>query len=1052
MSKRLIIASLALFMAGVAFAQLVPTSQMTGRVVDNTGAPLPGVSVEATSPRLVGKATAVTDGEGNYRLFSLPSGVYEVTFTLQGFKTLIRKDIVVQLSQTITLNATLEQAALEEQVTVIGQSPLIDVKSTVKSQTMTKEVFMSLPRNRDFTGLISTIPGVQYDNRTGGLSVDGATGTENMWYMDGADITQPHVGTQAQGAVMELVDEVKVTASGYNAEFGGSMGGVVNVITRSGGNAYHGDVSFYYNDNSQFMQGKSREYFRWSPTNSDIPEYVNDDDLYWSGGRARDDYKRFEGVFTLGGYILKDKLWFFGSLNPVYSRTYAQRFFNTDPEPRPLYPFYRKDLGLNGQIKLTAAPARGLRVSASFVNNWSNYRGAVPSRLGSGTKTYAWGNEGFDYPNLSAAFLADYSASNNFLVSLRGGYHMSNTNNQQIANRFTTYYFNNENLMFEDDPFYIANPTLLRLGGAANYGGSRSVQDRYKLEKFSGNLDLSYFVSLAGEHAWKAGFQIIRDQEDVLSGPVSPMVNISWDQTCTALEPYGTPATRGTYGFYDIRGSWRQPYGSAWDIHRNTYAIYLQDSWTLGGKLTLNAGVRTESEYIPTFNPNVPDEFKKPIKFGFEDKIAPRFGAVYDVFGDSTLKIFGSFGIYYDVMKLYMAEGAFGGFKWQTDYYTLDVPDYRVIAASGLLDDQAGQEAGGTYLGTIDWRIPSFETLQPDMLPVAQQEVSLGAEKKLTEDLSLSARGVWKKLLRTIEDIGIITPQGEQYYQGNPGSQWILDLFHNLQEVPTGLDYWDQRPALRNYYGLNVTLEKRFSHNWQGSINYTLSLTKGNYGGLSSTDEFGRNSPNVERSYDLWFMMYHMDGTPVNGTLPQDRTHYIKAYGSYTFPIGLTLGFAAYGRSGQPISTRLNFNNSYIYPEGYGDMGRLPFTAWADVYAEWAIKVGGRYTVAFNAQMSNVTNTKTFQNANYIPTRNSMNIPDDLLLDGTAVDPSTPLFDTVIIDGVPTNRTYYWRDRMAYYRPNVSYIGHPDAQATPQKGLNERFGTWTLRFGARFSF
>ncbi|MGE5742222.1 MAG: TonB-dependent receptor [Candidatus Aminicenantes bacterium RBG_16_66_30] len=1059
MSKRLIIAILALFMAGTAFAQLVPTSKMEGKVVDSTGAPLPGVSVEATSPRLVGKATAVTDGDGAYRLFSLPSGVYEVTFTLQGFKTLIRKEIVVQLSQTITLNATLEQAALEEQVTVVGQSPLIDVKSTVKSQTMTKEVFMSLPRNRSFDGLISTVPGVQYDNRTGGLSVDGATGTENMWYMDGADITQPHVGTNAQGAVMELVDEVKVTASGYNAEFGGSMGGVVNVITRSGGNAYHGDVSFYYNDNSRLMQGKSRQYFRWDPNNSNIPQYVNDDDLYWQGGNARDDYKRFEGVFTLGGYILRDKLWFFGSVNPVYSRTWGNRFFNSDrvlpTDPLPLYPFFNKNLVFNGQIKLTAAPLRGLRVSASAVNNWSNYRGAIPSILGNSTKNYAYQKQGYDYPNWSGAFLADYSASNNFLVSLRGGYHQTNTIHQQIANRFTTYYFNYENLMFASDPFYVANPNLLTIAGAVNYGGSRSVQDRYKLEKYSGNLDLSYFVSLAGEHAWKAGFQVIRDQEDVLNGPVSPMVNISWDQTCTALEAYGTPPTRGTYGYYDIRGSWRQPYGYAWKIHRNTYAMYLQDSWTLGGKLTLNAGLRTESEYIPTFNPNVPDQFKKPINFGFADKLAPRFGAVYDVFGDSTLKVFGSFGIYYDVMKLYMAEGAFGGFKWQTDYYTLDVADYRLIAANGLVSNTEGsgatgnaalsQAAGGTYLGTIDWRIPSFDTLQPDMKPVAQQEVSLGAEKKLTEDLSFSARGVWKHLLRTIEDIGIITPQGEQYYEGNPGSPWIVNLFETLQNQPTGLTYWPQPKAIRNYYGLNLSLEKRFSHNWQGAINYTLSLTKGNYGGLSSTDEFGRNSPNVERSFDLWFMMYQMDGTPINGRLPQDRTHYIKAYGSYTFPMGLTLGFAAYGRSGNPISTQLGFNNSYIYPLGYGDLGNLPFTAWADIYAEWAIKVGGRYTVAFNTQISNVTNTKTFQQARYAPTRQTMSIPDALLLDGTAVDPNTTAVDTL-------GHTYYWKDRMAFYFPDVSYVGSATAQATPQKGLNSAFGTWSVRFGARFSF
>ena len=1076
MSKRLVIAILALFMAGVAFAQLVPTSKMEGKVSDNTGAPLPGVSVEATSPRLVGKATAVTDGDGNYRLFSLPSGVYEVTFTLQGFKTLIRKDIIVQLSQTLTMNVTLDQAALEEQVTVIGQSPLIDVKSTVKGQTMTKEVFMSLPRNRNFDGLISTVPGVQYDNRTGGLSVDGATGTENMWYMDGADITQVHVGTAAQGAVMELVDEVKVTASGYNAEFGGSMGGVVNVITRSGGNAYHGDVSFYYNDNSQFMQGKSRNYFRWSPTNSDIPEYVNSDDLYWQGGRARDDYKRFEGVFTLGGYILRDKLWFFASVNPVYSRTYANRFFNSDdtnPDPNivsplPLYPFYQKSLGFNGQIKLTAAPLRGLRVSASAVDNWSNYRGAIPDILGGSTKTYAFGKEGFDYPNWSAAFLADYSASNNFLVSLRGGYHMSNTNNQQIANRFTTYYFNEPNTMFgpggaKEDAAFIAAGVPVKLAGAANYGGSRSVQDRYKLEKISGNVDLSYFVSLAGEHAWKAGFQLVRDQEDVLSGPVSPMVNVTWDQLCTQLEDYGVPPTRGTYGFYDIRGSWRQPYGSAWKIHRNTYAMYLQDSWTLGGKLTINAGLRTESEYIPTFNPNVPDQYKKPIQFGFADKLAPRFGAVYDVFGDSSLKIFGSFGIYYDVMKLYMAEGAFGGFKWQTDYYTLDNPDYRLIAANGLVsnvngnDAEVSQSAGGTYLGTIDWRIPSFDTLQPDMKPVAQQEVSFGAEKKLTEDLSFSARGVWKKLLRTIEDIGIVTPAGEQYYEGNPGSAWVVDLFNTLQTndslgpLPAGVTYWPQPDAIRNYYGLNVSLEKRFSHNWQGAINYTLSLTKGNYGGLSSTDEFGRNSPNVERSYDLWFMMYQMDGTPINGRLPQDRTHYIKAYGSYTFPMGLTLGFAAYGRSGNPITTRLRFNNAYIYPYGYADLGNLPFTAWADVYAEWAIKVGSRYTVAFNAQLSNVTNTKTWQQSRYEPIRNTMAIPARYILNGEALNPNTTV---VTGTGTPSDpyRTVYWVDRMQYYRPDVSFYGSESGQALSGKGLNNAFGTWSLRFGARFSF
>jgi len=1049
MSKKLtVLAILALFLSASAFAQQVPTAKMMGKVVDTSGAPLPGVAIAATSPKMVGKATAITDGEGFFRLFSLPSGLYEVTFSLQGFKTLIRKDIIVQLSQTITLNATLDQAALEEQVTVIGQSPLIDVKSTVKSMTMTKEVFMSLPRNRSFDGLISTVPGVQYDYRTGGLSVDGATGTENMWYMDGADISNVHTGVNAQGAVMEMVEEVKVTASGYNSEFGGSMGGVVNVITRSGGNSFHGDVLTFFDGNSMLMLGKTNTYFRWSPLDSNVPQYVNDDTLYFNNGRTRDNYKRFEGVFSLGGYILKDKLWFFAAFNPVYSRTLANRFFNSDrivsTDPLPLYPFFRKDIVMNGSLKFTAAPMKGLRLSASAVENWSNYRGSIPSILGSSSKTYTWGLAGRDYPNWSSAFTADYSASNNFLVSMRAGYHQHGQNNEQIGPTATTTNFASDNLMYGaggllQDPFFVANPSLVRIAGAANYAGSRTKFDHQKFEKYSGNLDLSYYASLAGEHALKAGVQFIRDQEDQNDGGAFPMVNITWNQSCSSLEDYGTPAFRGTYGFYTVEAGWNSPYGYTWNAYRDAWAIYLQDSWTINGKLTINVGLRTETEYIPSFSENVDPENLIPIKFTFAQKLAPRLSAVYDVFGDSSLKVFGTFGIYYDVMKMYIAEGAFGGFKWSTDYYKLDNPDWRLIAASNLINDRPSQEAGGAYMGHLDWRIPSFDTLQPDMKPVAQREISFGAEKKLSEDISASVRLIQKHLIRTIEDIGIGTAGGEQYYEGNPGSKWVVDLFNAI----LGPTYWAQPKAKREYYAMNVDLVKRFSHNWQGGINYTMSLTKGNYGGLSSTDEFGRNSPNVERSFDLWFMMYQIDGTPLDGPLPQDRTHYLKAYGSYSFPIGLTVGVTSYARSGNPMSTRLAFTNAYLYPLGYGDLGRLPWTIWGDVFAEWAIKIGGKYTIALNAQINNVLDCRTWQHYRYGPTRQSggMSMTDALLLSGEANNPDTTLVDSL-------GRTIYWVNRVQYYRPDITYAG----LETSTFKYDAQFGRRSLRLGARFTF
>ncbi len=287
-----------------------------------------------SSPRLIGKAVAVTDGAGVYRLMALASGTYEITFTLQGFKTLIRKGIVLELSQTLALDVTLDVATIDEQVTVIGQSPLIDVKSTVKGQVMTKETYMALPRGRSFDSLISTIPGVQSESITAGISVDGASGAENMWYADGADIGDFHYGDRGQNVVLELLDEVKVTASGYNAEFGGSMGGVINVITRSGSNEFHGDIMGFYENNRQYMQGKSRTFLRRDPFASGyVYEYVNYDDDYFGGGKDRDRYNRYEGVFSLGGYIIKDKLWFFGSVNPSYSQTVAHEEFRPARQP-----------------------------------------------------------------------------------------------------------------------------------------------------------------------------------------------------------------------------------------------------------------------------------------------------------------------------------------------------------------------------------------------------------------------------------------------------------------------------------------------------------------------------------------------------------------------------------------------------------------------------------------------------------------------------------------------------------------------------------------------
>ncbi len=289
-----------------------PTGKVFGTVTDEQGEALPGVSVEATSSKLVGRAAAVADENGVYRLFALTPGLYRITFALQGFKTVARDGIVVELEQSVKLDVTLEVGAIEEQVTVVGQSPLIDVKSTVKGMTLTQEVFSALPRGRDFDSLVNAIPGVQNEPMLSGISVDGASGSENMFYVDGTDITDLYTGVRKQNVAFEFVDEVQVKASGYQAEYGGSLGGVVNVITRQGGNVFHGDVIAYYSGSG--LSGKERDTLRLNPYDVSVAEYVNYQDLY-----GKDDVDRLEAGFNLGGYILKDRLWFFTSVLPFFS-------------------------------------------------------------------------------------------------------------------------------------------------------------------------------------------------------------------------------------------------------------------------------------------------------------------------------------------------------------------------------------------------------------------------------------------------------------------------------------------------------------------------------------------------------------------------------------------------------------------------------------------------------------------------------------------------------------------------------------------------------------
>lgn len=941
--------------SGILSAQ-APTGKIFGVVTDEDGTPLPGVSVEATSPKLIGKATAVTDATGMYRLFSLTPGTYKITFALQGFKSFIRDGIIITIEQTLKLDAALQMGALEEEVTVVGRSPLIDVKSTAKGMTLTKEMFETLPRGRNFDTLATAVPGVNYEASLDGLSVDGASGAENMFYMDGTEINTTDTGQRGQSAAFEFVDEVQIKASGYPAEYGGALGGVVNVVTRQGGNAYHGELIGYYEGSK--LTGKERDTVRLNRANDRLLQVINFQDEF---GKPLE--HRYEGGFSLGGYILKDKLWFFGSFLPVYrQRTNTIDWTSTAQVDNGKYT--RTDTAYNFQAKITGQPWTFMRVGVSYVNNFTKYKGSLPDREGLGDINDVYRDYGFSYPNYTVQGFADLTFGNNFMVNTRGGRFYYNTTDQLVFPTSPRYYFLRSVPASLNVPAAYVRPIYWN-----NHPRVYNTNSKLKYKNYA-NADFTYYLNLAGEHAIKFGVGWLKqgEVEDEVFDTKYPEVRLQWNRT---LSLGGVSIGRGTYGFYEVRGSEVTGiFGGFWDVYNERWSVYLQDAWTIADRFTLNVGIRAETEYLPPYaNPaDIPAEFAtwKPMDFGWGDKLAPRVGFIYDVFGDATLKVFGSYGLYFDVIKTYMAAHSYSGFKWKSAYYKLDSYEWDKIGINGYYP--------GTLLAIYDWRHPSFESTDPDLKPVSQREISFGAEKMLMENLSMTVRFVNKHLLYIIEDVGFMVPGvGEVYYESNPGYGFNQHIGHGTGKMDP--KYPETPKAKREYYAVNFSVDKRLADNWLAGFSYTWSRLTGNCSGLSASDELGaasgigRTSPYVERQFDNWAMSVDKELDYIDGPLNTDRTHFFKFYGSYAFPFHLTIGAVVNAMSGQPFTEAWSLLDAFMFPFSRnqyreGTTGsdikskRTPFVWFANVYAEYNLKLG-KYRLNFNVNVDNIFNVGT---------------------------------------------------------------------------------------------
>jgi hypothetical protein len=983
-----------LLFANIATAQEQGGS-IQGVVKDSSGSVLPGVTIEARSPSVVGVNTVTTDTNGVYRFPALPPGRYALTAKLTGFGDKVQPDIELQVGQTLKVDMAMGLAGVAESVTVTAESPIIDVKQNAATASVTRDLLERIPRGRDFTSAVATAPGTNDESRSGGLQIDGSSGSENRFVIDGMDTTNLRNGTSGKTVFTDFLSEVQVKSSGYSAEFGGATGGVISAISKSGSNAFHGFLGSYFRNEK--MQSAPRRAWRIDPVTdctqnlpacAGTPQFLATPDTQ---------FDNWNPIGDIGGPIFQNKAWFYAASS--YNRTDNERTttFRNSPIPNVTKTMtsWSDSKYYNGNVSTQLNNAMRLKLSTAITRNAN--RGALPANntlqpdgafFADGTSTNGyntapwdateegfrnrWERTGANSKNDLYSGNLDWVITPKFFANIQTGYWVTDTANpadfagDQIIHTFTGANCDPDVAPGSTNCPFPETPAALRqkVGFSDNKSTSRTVRDMY--DRAYVNTNFTWFKSLFGDHQFKVGARFERLANDVLAGAQEPTITLTWNQNYSALDGR---TVRGPYGYYTVS----KGVVSDGAVASNNWGFWVQDSWTIKNNFTLNAGVRTENENVPSYR----DEFPG-IEFGFKDKIAPRIDFAYDIKGDSKWKAYGSYGAYYDITKLEMPRGSFGSDKWVQYMWTLDTYDWTSISCQ-----EGPTGCPGTFIEQNDRRHPSNEadprltayfgreqnTIEPDLKPVKTGELSGGLDHELGRSMSIGVRYTHKWLDQTIEDVGVLVPGvGEVFFIANPG----FGVAEQILPSPA--------PALpkaeRIYDGVEFRFIKRFANRWSMNTSYTWSRLYGNYGGLASSDENGRTSPNVERYFDGIYLTMDKNGDPVYGLLPTDRPHYLKVQATYDLPWGTNLGAFYQVMSGGPLSTSINLlGYSPTFVNGRGDLGRLPMTSQTDLFLQHDFKMPGGHRLNVNLNIDNLFDQDGELNRTTAPWRNNFTIP-----------------------------------------------------------------------------